>query len=1622
MPEHTIPSSLIEKLKEGRAVLVVGAGIGVPSWKHLLERMNETLATRGGEGDEASSKDVAKLLHKGNLVRAAGFLARALGETTCDRIAKETWANPGEPSAIARAIARLPFRHVWTTFPGDVIESAMSIERPDGWPEPRVVTYDDVGKIRPRQRSLLKVLGDFDSFVVTPKSVRRALSRAESLRDYARPFYAEGALFFVGFRYGDPDLAALLDRVFGQYEPPEANHFLVGAGVGPVTVDELGAEHHIEVINLAGKGADEVAVGAVVEYLEALEQACLAANVNLSQVRPDVDDLEGWLLLLDDDVVASEARDAISTMSNAAREANDAERLAEILLGQIDHATEDAHRATLLRELASVFESMAGDLPHAFTALTAAVRAYPADTTAVDEAERLAADTDAWAELVADVAEVAPTIEDPALAASYWARLGRWYETELKHYEYGAASYRQALKLDSACVDAHRGLAEILRKQQQWAELADALRAHVNVETDGGERAEIHAALGELYETQLASTSRAIDAYQAAVDLDPKNDDALSSLERLYRRDERWGKLATVLELRAEIFENDGDSARASIVRRELATLRADKLGDLEGAIGKYERAVESNPADIDALRALDDLYEKVGRADDHLRTLEQLSEYLPAVERVGVLRRLANELEEVSDQTDRAVKAYERLLELEPAAEDAHRGLIRVLRDAQRWYDLVTASERHIASIKTPTQRVEQYLGLASVCEKELDDPHRAIEAYLNVLAVAEDHRGSLAALGTLYQRVESWERSTEILVRLAELEGDRGADHWAEAGRIAAERLDDRDVATRHLEKALALEPENLGALTALARLHKAKGNWTNAVEYFSRAEASSPNRLQRVELLLAAAEIAEEKLEDPDQALALRLRVLKLDGEHVDAGNRVADALVLAQRWEDALPILEMLARKAPEDDRMERARREAVLGHACESLKMTEKAARHYRAAVEADPDSLDAALGLASMLFAEALDAADAARFAEVDKRYREILARHRAGLADGQVADIWYRLGVAAKAQSDDGKAEASYKRALERDPHHAEALVELVAIATARGDWRTVVSAKRDQLDDATDGGTIRLLEEIGDIQYQKLKDPEAALGAYLEAVKLDPESHVLLHKILEVYTEQKQWRRAIDTLGTLAAQEQSPHRRAKYRYAAAVIARDELRDPDVAVENFSLSLDDAPDTPKAFDAVDTLLSEKGDYKLLARAYRKMLKRVGEGARSEYLLELWTRLGDICLNHLGDNEAAIAAYEVAASLAPDDMDRHEQLADLYLEAGDSRRADAIEELQILIQGQPDRPELYRALCDLYRAEGDLDRSYCLAQALVFLGVANADERALYEQLRPQTFQVTSRRLTEELWQKSIIHNREDRHLNVIFGAVAGSLSSTTAQPPSAYDLAPAQQADLASDSRPASKMVKYATNVLAIEPAPNLYLIPMDEDGIRIANTADAKGVRPSVLISGGVIDKSNEVELAFEVGKRLAYLRPERYLNFALQSVPKMENAFAASLAASGAIKVTGLAPDAERLVEHLRATVSSPVLEQVGAVGSKVADRMGNGLVAGWRSATDLTANRVGLILCNDLETAARVVATESPAFSTIAAKDRLRDLLAYSVSESYFAVRRHLGIAVRSGAAS
>ena len=93
--------------------------------------------------------------------------------------------------------------------------------------------------------------------------------------------------------------------------------------------------------------------------------------------------------------------------------------------------------------------------------------------------------------------------------------------------------------------------------------------------------------------------------------------------------------------------------------------------------------------------------------------------------------------------------------------------------------------------------------------------------------------------------------------------------------------------------------------------------------------------------------------------------------------------------------------------------------------------------------------------------------------------------------------------------------------------------------------------------------------------------------------------------------------------------------------------------------------------------------------------------------------------------------------------------------------------------------------------------------------------------------------------------------------------------------------------------------------------------------------------------------------------------------------------------------------LAPDAIA-VEGLRSGVKY-FLQQGGSSDIK-----------SWYQSVELTAARAGFLMCGDLEIARKMLALEPGLPGDLAPAEKLEDVILFSMSENYFALREALGI--------
>jgi tetratricopeptide (TPR) repeat protein len=1296
-------------------------------------------------------------------------------------------------------------------------------------------------------------------------------------------------------------------------------------------------------------------------------------------------------------------------------------KLVELLLARIEFSPDAATRIALLVQVAETYEQQLGDRESAFVTLQAAFREDYSNDHVAKELERLATAADKWNELIGEYTQIVQGISDPKQAADLWVKIAHWYDSALRHVDYAIASAQQALQLDGAHIGALQALEGFYRKQKRWADLASTLARHTECEQEPSTRVEILLALADTYETQLGDATQAMAAFQRALDTDEHCIDAINALERLYRRTQAWDRLVDVLQKKSQVVN---DTEQAIRLKLQVGELWEDRLGDNDRAVDAYKEVLSVDPRNLPALTALDALYEKAGRMEEYLENLEHRLEVSPPEEdRVGTYQKMATIWEENFSKPDRATEVLEKILLIDEKNGKAYRDLERLYRQERKWESLVDTYRKHLGVTTDTTERIDLFTKMGQVYEQELRDLDRAIDCYNDVLSVEDDHADALAGLARLYEETEQWDRAVDMMRRLIRVSSDprQKVDLNYRLGKIFDEQMKEPDPAQEYLVEALSQDPAHVPSMLSLLGIYQRRGDWLKAAQLMVRAEAATSNPLEKTRLLNQAGKIFQEKLGDEAQATELFARVLQLDPEHVEAGEPLSQLYFKREEWAPLVPILEMLARKADRKTNRELTLLYHRLAKAADKLGDNEKALKYYKQSYDLDSTYLPTLVDRAGLLYRlEHWD--DAFRI------YQTILVHHRDTQKDDQIVDIFFRLGRIKLKLGERTKAVNMFEKALEIQPGHRATLQALTDLYTDAGDFEAVIKQKRSLMAASATPADEKfaISREIAGLYKEKLNNPQKAIAAQLEALNHKPGDRELLHDLLELFSETKQWKKAMEILMKLAELD-SGVGKARFLIAAGNIANYELHSTDEAVELYNQGLDEDPDDLKAFERIDKIMTAKKDWKNQERNYRKMIKRLGANPTPEKratVIALWHALGEIYRSRLKDYKAAIAAFEVCVEMDPDAVARHQILAELYQLSGPETYEQAIKAYRQLIKSTTDFGQMAAHLKTLRKLLMELrqyDKAWCVAAAASFLRKGDAEEQQFYEQYKPKVFTRARARLTEDLW-KLVYHADEDRYISAVFAAVSHSVAAARAKDHKDWGLKRKDKRDVATDQLLFSKVFNYVNQVLGV-PSPEVYLRPESPGELDLANAREKGALVPSFVVFSGLLQGRPEKELAYVVAKRLTFMRPDHFVRWP-HVVPTVAELKIVFLAALKLVQPkfepkADVAQGVAQYLQHLKRSVAPQQIEQLAAVVQRFVTNKGEADIHKWANAVDMTATRMGFLICNDLEIAARIVQSEPVSIGVADPKDKIRDLVLWSVSDEYFALREHLGLQIGQG---
>jgi tetratricopeptide (TPR) repeat protein len=1293
---------------------------------------------------------------------------------------------------------------------------------------------------------------------------------------------------------------------------------------------------------------------------------------------------------------------AFEKLATLHREAARWEELVTLYVTRVEAIDDEKERVVLLRKVADVYEKELDDRNNAFETLQIAWSSDFTDPVTAAELERVAALTQRWAELLQSANEALPQVEDPALKIAICLRCAKWYGTELKHPEYAIPYYQQILALDPANLPAMRQMSGLYRQTQQWPTLSQVLTRLADTTTDPGEKMSVFVQLGELAETHRGMPEQAAGLYQKALDIDHDSVDALEALERVFTKRQQWNELRRVLQRKVAAIS---DPVEQAAERVKIAELLEDRLQNPDEAIEIYRQVLEADAESLSALKGLERLYTLRERWQELIGVLEaQLDVVRTEKERIAILSRLAGMWEELFVKPEKAAERLEQILDVDPNHEPSLRALARMYRQLQRWDDLVNTYERHVSATPDRREKIELFQHIGAVFATDKSDVDRAIDAYLNVIGLDEGHVPSLDALARLYDKRGDHGASLDMMEQLSRRLSDpqQLVDLRHRMGRLYDERLGDRATAVDKYQSALDVEPGHLPSLEAMRKIHVDNGDWLSASRVLEQETRYTQAPRQLARLFVELGQINDQRLDEHDRAVECFESAYAQDADNEDAAMPLAAEYVKEGAWSKAAPLLDMLVKRA---NRRPNAEQHALwfdLGRTSTELGDDERALKAFTNANTLDPQHLPSLQGLAAVNF-RLKDWEKAFKF------YQMILVHHRDTMARDEVTDTFHRLGAIKREQGERRKALNMFDKALEEDAQHRPTLEAVVALYAEGNEWEQVIHYKKQLLEVVHESEQFTLLDQIGDLWKDKLKNPQKAMQSYADGLVLQPKSHVLMHKLLALYQEQKMWDRAIEIIQRISDLDDRSLAKAKYAYAIGVIVRDELKDAERAVAKFDEALDLDPTQLKPFEAINKIWTTQKDWRQLERAFRKMIKRIVGKGNTDLEWNLWHNLGVIYRDRMQKHETAAEAFKMATNLRPDDVAGHVILAELYALVP-ARLQDAIDEHQYLLRQDFQRVDSYRALYKLYFDARAYDKAWCVANTLLFLKRADAEQQQFVEQYRTRGL-VPRSRLDNERFVKDLFHPDEDFHLGKMFEAVLPAVLGIKMQNDKQLGLVKKEQVDPATSTVTFAKTFGFVGQVLSL-PVPRLFLKPGVPGGLAHAVAEPIASVCGSSLLSG-----HSPQDLAFIVAHHLAYYRGEHYMMRLLPTQPELKLALMAGL------RIVGLGaadPAVDQWAQMMQPRLSTTHMESLRVVAKRFIDAGGRGDVKRWMQAVELTACRAGLLVCSDLETAQRMVASlPSAGPQDLPPKDKLKELVLFSVSEQYFRLREALGIQINIG---
>ena len=922
-----------------------------------------------------------------------------------------------------------------------------------------------------------------------------------------------------------------------------------------------------------------------------------------------------------------------------------------------DVCQDDVIKQDLMLRRAQTFDVHLEDPENAEKCYLTVLQFDPEHLVSLEALDRIYSAQERWQDLVAIIRREIPLVDSDEVRINLYMRLGAVLNDMLSDGDAAIEAYNEILNIDPSYWDALKSLEAIYEGREDWTSLDTVLDKEAAATEDDNQRVELWGKRAQLNSEILNKPDDAVDLWYQVIDFLGDNLTALQNLEVLFNRSERWTDVADVVERQVPLSTEDPELHLETY--RKLGRIYRDKLEDDERSIDFWRDAHGVEPTDLETLRAIEALDEKLDNQDELAEILSKILQtgQLPYEEQLACAVKLAGVLDNLG-RVEETINTWLYVVQLDATQMQALNELERLYTSEGQWENVVNTLESKIAITDYIEDKIALYLQIADIWENQVGNIDKAAAAYQSILDLDSERESAFTSLEELYTNHEKWGELLNAYLERADIVKDpqQRLGLLFKGAKIAEENMQQPEMAFNVLvQYAVPQYWKDETVYSEVQRLAEATNNWEVLVaQYEDMIASADPNAADTFTLRRQVATWYFDHLSNGDAAWNHLQTILSVEPNHHEALDAMASIYEKLGNWEGMVSTLGQRLDSTTVTD--ERITIFLKLGKAYEDkIGDVNQAIECYTQADKLSGERLDVMKEL------ERINelAENWGPLVEILERETKVIETPEENLP------VRFKIGTVHENHlNNDEKAAESYAAVVAMDETNRDALIALERVDARLGRWEDLLEVYNKQLATfAEPKEQIDIYSKVSKVYEESFNDLDNAITCMIQVTLIDPENLTAISELERLYERAERWQDLIDILNVHINTLSNVNEHVELYRKLGEVYRDKLGDAYRSVESYQSLISISPDDIPALYALADLYQDAEDYISAIDYLNRVINALTDPTEA---IKVHLRIGSLYDKYLQDDQAAEERYKACLDIDPSYMPAIDALCALY--------------------------------------------------------------------------------------------------------------------------------------------------------------------------------------------------------------------------------------------------------------------------------------------------------------------------------------------------------------------